>query len=98
MNHQEFKEILAFGRERRSIEFKHGGPRTDKKLLTKVIRASISMGNNRDGGKGGNANVLFRVYLAFLLVDISDHYDGSVLFNDEEQTGIQDVLFWSPRH
>ncbi len=64
MNNQEFKEILLMGREQRHIEFKTGGSKTDKRLLTKVIRAAISMANNSDGGK--------------VIIGISENDDGSL--------------------
>ena len=51
MDAQEFGEIIAFGRERRGVEFKRGGSRKDKQLLTKVVRAMIGMANRRDGGR-----------------------------------------------
>jgi hypothetical protein len=41
---------LASGYEFRGIELKGPGLRTDKHLMAKVIRASLSMGNLRDGG------------------------------------------------
>lgn len=50
MTEQEFKEFLAYGREQRGIEFKGPGPRTDKHLLAKVVRAVLLMSNRRDGG------------------------------------------------
>ncbi len=50
MNTQEFSEIIARGREQSGVEFKGGGPRTDKQLLTRVVRAVIGMSNRRDGG------------------------------------------------
>lgn len=50
MNIEEFKEIMARGREQRGVEFKQGGSRKDKRLLTKVVRAIIGMANRRDGG------------------------------------------------
>lgn len=46
----EVEEILAGGRELRNFEVKGPGARSDKRLLVKVIRASLSMGNLRDGG------------------------------------------------
>ena len=51
MTEQEFIELLARGHEQRGIEFKRAGSRRDDKhLLAKVIRATISMANRRDGG------------------------------------------------
>lgn len=48
---QEFAQILALGREQRSVEFKGPGSRTDdRRLLAQVVRACLSMANNRDGG------------------------------------------------
>jgi predicted HTH transcriptional regulator len=46
---EEFGELLALGYERRGIEFKGPGPRTNP-LLAKVIRAVLGMVNQRDGG------------------------------------------------
>lgn len=51
MTEQEFKELLAIGHEQRGVEFKRAGSRRDdKQLLAKVVRATISMANRRDGG------------------------------------------------
>lgn len=47
---QQLAEIIAFGREQHYVEFKGPGLKTDKQLLTKVIRAMIGMANRRDGG------------------------------------------------
>lgn len=46
----EIKERLQLGRESRGLELKGPGPRTDKRLLAKVARAALSLGNLRDGG------------------------------------------------
>lgn len=52
MNEQEFREILAYGREQPGIEFKGPGARTNNKhLQAKVVRAVLSMANRRNGGK-----------------------------------------------
>lgn len=51
MDTQVFSEIIALGREQRGVEFKRGGLRKDKHLLTKVARAVIGMANRRDGGR-----------------------------------------------
>jgi hypothetical protein len=50
MNEQEFRELLAYGREQYGVEFKGPGSRKDKHLLAKVIRAVLSMANRRNGG------------------------------------------------
>lgn len=50
ISEDQLKEIIAFGREQHQVEFKGPGSRTDKQLLTKVIRAMIGMANRRDGG------------------------------------------------
>lgn len=50
MTNQEFAEILSFTYERRGIEFKGPGPRSDKQLFAKVMRAVLGMANRRDGG------------------------------------------------
>jgi len=42
--------MIAAG-ERRSIEFKSGGPLSDKHLVARVTRAVLAMTNTRDGGK-----------------------------------------------
>lgn len=47
---QEFAELLALGYERRGIEFKGPGPRSNKQLFAKVVRATLGMTNRRDGG------------------------------------------------
>ena len=51
MDVQEFREIIARGREWPSVEFKRGGSRQDRRLLTQVARAMIGMANRRDGGR-----------------------------------------------
>jgi predicted HTH transcriptional regulator len=43
-------ELIAYGREQNSVEFKGPGPRTDRQLQAKVIRAMLGMANRRDGG------------------------------------------------
>lgn len=50
MTDQEFAELLALGYERRGVEFKRGGPLSDKQILTRVARAALGMTNRRDGG------------------------------------------------
>ena len=50
MTDEEFSEILASGYERRSTEFKCGGPRSAQPLFAKVIRAVLGMANREDGG------------------------------------------------
>jgi predicted HTH transcriptional regulator len=47
---REISELLASGYELRAVELKGPGARTEQQLLMKVIRASLSMGNLRDGG------------------------------------------------
>lgn len=51
MTEQEFREMLAYGREQPGVEFKGSGSRTaNKQLQAKVIRAVLSMANRRYGG------------------------------------------------
>lgn len=50
MDAQEFKELLAPGYERRGVEFKGPGPRSNRQLFAKVVRAVLGMANRRDGG------------------------------------------------
>jgi predicted HTH transcriptional regulator len=50
MLEEEFGQLLALGHERRGVEFKGPGPRTDKHLLARVVRAVLGMTNRRDGG------------------------------------------------
>jgi len=50
MNEQEFRELIARGHEQRAVEFKRAGPKGDRQLLAKVIRAAMGMANRRDGG------------------------------------------------
>lgn len=48
---QEFRELLAYGREQAGVEYKGPGSRaTNKQLLAKVVRAMLSMSNRRNGG------------------------------------------------
>lgn len=54
MTDQEFVEILeeivALGHETTGVECKPPGPRSDKQLFPKVVRAILGMSNRRDGG------------------------------------------------
>ena len=51
MTEQEFKEMLAYGREQIGVEFKGPGSRiANKQLFAKVVRAMLSMANRRNGG------------------------------------------------
>lgn len=50
MTENEFREAIALGREQRNTEFKRPGPRTDRQLQAKVIRAMLGMANKADGG------------------------------------------------
>lgn len=50
MTDQEFAELLALNYERRGVEFKGPGPRSDRQLFAKVVRAVLGMANRRDGG------------------------------------------------
>jgi predicted HTH transcriptional regulator len=46
----QLSEAFSFGREQQGIEFKGPGPRSDRHLLMKVVRAMLGMANRRDGG------------------------------------------------
>jgi hypothetical protein len=50
VNDREFAELLAVGHERRGVEFKGPGARTDGYFFAKVVRAVLGMANLRDGG------------------------------------------------
>jgi predicted HTH transcriptional regulator len=51
MTEEEFMELLSYGREQRGVEFKGPGSKTgNKQLFAKVVRAVLSMANNRNGG------------------------------------------------
>ena len=50
MTDQEFADLLSLGYERRGLEFKPPGPRSDAYLLAAVARAALGMANLRDGG------------------------------------------------
>jgi predicted HTH transcriptional regulator len=51
MTEQQFREMLAYGREQTGVEYKGPGSRTaNKHLFAKVIRALLSMANRRNGG------------------------------------------------
>lgn len=43
-------ELLGLGHEMQNVECKSPGPRTDRMLQTKVIKAMLGMANRRDGG------------------------------------------------
>ncbi len=55
MTDQEFvsilEEIVALGHETTGTECKPAGPRTDRALFTKMVRAVLGMSNRRDGGR-----------------------------------------------
>lgn len=51
MTEQEFAELLALGHEVGGVEFKAAGPRTDRPLFQRVVRAVLGMANRRDGGR-----------------------------------------------
>lgn len=50
MTEDQFRDLIARGRELRGIEFKASGSRTDRAFLAKVARAVIGLSNIRDGG------------------------------------------------
>ena len=50
MTEEEFEQYLVLGYESRSHEFKAPGPRSDKWLFGRVLRAMMGMANMRDGG------------------------------------------------
>lgn len=43
-------QLIEFGREQSGVEFKSGGPRTDRALFAGVVRAVLGLANTRDGG------------------------------------------------
>jgi hypothetical protein len=50
MTDEQFKALIAANRESESLEAKPGGPRTDRILAAKVIRAALGMANHDGGG------------------------------------------------
>lgn len=50
MTRDELEAALRLGYESRHLELKGPGPRTDSQVMARVIRASLSLGNLRDGG------------------------------------------------
>jgi predicted HTH transcriptional regulator len=79
MNDQEFKEMLAFGREQAGVEFKGPGSRTgNKQLFAKVVRAALSMANHRNGG--------------LVVVGVDEGRDGVILPTGLSDT---DLATWS---
>ena len=50
MTEQEFGELLALGHEKRGLEFKGPGKRTDRAFFALVVRAILGMANRQDGG------------------------------------------------
>src|SRR5690348_12172909 len=51
MTDEQFTQLIALlSYEQSGIEVKSAGPRTDKHLAAKVVRAALSMANRRDGG------------------------------------------------
>ena len=53
MTEEELEELIARGHEVTGVEFKGAGPRTDKLLQAKVVKAALGMSNHRDGGLVG---------------------------------------------
>ncbi len=51
MTEREFADILQQGHETPGIEFKAPGPRSDKHLFARVVRAALAMANRRGGGQ-----------------------------------------------
>lgn len=51
MTGREFAEILQQGHETPGVEFKGPGPRMDKALFAKVVKAALAMANRRGGGR-----------------------------------------------
>jgi predicted HTH transcriptional regulator len=47
---EELRDLLDFGSEQTSVEFKQGGPRSDQLLFGKTLRAMLAMANHRGGG------------------------------------------------
>jgi len=47
---QQFGELLALGHEKRGLEFKGPGKRTDRAFFALVVRAILGMANRQDGG------------------------------------------------
>jgi predicted HTH transcriptional regulator len=50
MTPDQLRELVAVGYERRGVEFKTGGSRTQQPLFAKVTRAALGMSNRLDGG------------------------------------------------
>jgi predicted HTH transcriptional regulator len=51
MDAEEFRTLVAIGREQQGVEFKGPGSRTgNRQLMAKVFRAVLSMANRQDGG------------------------------------------------
>lgn len=76
MTEDEFKELFAYGREQYGVEFKGPGSKTENKhLLAKVVRATLSMANRRNGG--------------FVIIGIDEDGDGKLIptgLSDEDIT------------
>ena len=51
MTDQELAQILELDHETSGVEFKGPGPRTNRQLFARVVRAVLGMANRRDGGK-----------------------------------------------
>ena len=47
---EDIEQVLGRGHEMRGFELKGPGLSTDKQLFAKVVKASLSLGNLRDGG------------------------------------------------
>lgn len=66
MTEQELGEYLALGHELRGVEFKPGGPWSDKDFSALVIRAVLGLANNTGGG--------------YVILGIEEEADGSLSY------------------
>jgi hypothetical protein len=63
MTEDQFRALIAAGRESESLEAKPGGLRTGQFLGARLIRAALGMTNHEGGG--------------FVVVGIEEHQDGT---------------------
>lgn len=63
MTEDQFRALIAAGRESESLEAKPGGSRTDQFLGARVVRAALGMANHEGGG--------------FIAVGITERADGT---------------------
>src|SRR4051812_38488119 len=63
MTEEQFRALIAAGRESESLEAKPGGSRGDQYLAARIVRAALGMTNHEGGG--------------FVIIGIEERLDGT---------------------